>query len=256
MKEKSRFLSTKSDESQQPSRSVMIEDLIDYPNSPLLSSLLFSLSLSLSLSLALSLFSLSLSFSLLSLSLSLSLFSLSQSLSAFFPFSLLSLSLFLLSVSSLTLKLARAPERALPYGHFLFFNVFLCVFCSRFALARFRTLLAPFSALVVGCSFCQLVLVRSSSLLGFACSLAAACSLARLFAFPPCCFRPIPFRLWRRASLLFVCSNPTLLSFPPFVSCFSPAPFLCPLSCACVLLMFLFILVCFHLEHTNPLPFL
>ena len=107
-------------------------------------------------------------------------------------------------------------------------------------------------------------------LLGFACSLAAACSLARRFAvFAPCCFLPIPFRLWRCAFLLFVCSAPTLLSFAPFVSCFTPALFYAPshvvVFCWCSYL-YLFAFFCSTqtpcpfcdpcCSAKNPLPFL
>ena len=84
----------------------------------------------------------------------------------------------------------------------------------------------------------------------------------RLFArspllfFPLAVFFPSPFVY---GDVLFFClcvfsPHPSL--FRSFSFVLHPRPFLCPLSCACVLLMFLFIFVCFLLQHTNPLPFL
>ena len=131
---------------------------------------------------------------------------------------------------------------------------------SRFALARFGTHPSPFSALVFARSSS---VARSASsfsfarprLLGFACSFATACSLARLFCFSPLLFSSHPLSPMAMC-FCFVCVfSPTILPFAPFLLCFTPALFCAPshvlVFCRCSYL-YLFAFFC---STKTPCPF-
>ena len=154
----------------------------------------------------------------------------------------------------------------MPSGQFfLFFFCFFSAFFSVFLFSRVffvpdapaRSFSRSFALALSSSCACSVSLVRSL-VLARALARALACFFS-LFLFPLCFFSSHPLSLDAICFSLCLCAQRVLtppFSLAPFLSRFNPTPFLCPLSCACVLLMFLFILVCFLLQHTNPLPFL